>query len=559
MDWKLKQHREKQYESLKKQGIAPIFCSLISNRDLPWVKTKRDIGLLIQCPIDMLEKPSSLENMEQASSLFIEIADKDAVIFGDYDADGILSSFICEKLLLNLGANSVDVFLPSRIDDGYGLNETSVANFIKICTKQYSLVIILDCGSSSRKQIDKIKAHMPKANVVVIDHHIINESEFSSNADFVINPRTNGATPYCAAGLIYQMVRQCALSKNIQHLNYIPYAAIATIADVCPITGSNRILVKNGLDALKFCQDPGINALFEVAELDTTKCTTEDISYKIGPMINASGRIKVATKALQLLRKKNAKEVTELAKLLKTLNEERKKIQKVMAEEAIEMFEKERGERNCALLYKETWNPSIVGIVASKVAEKHNIPVICFGNQDGIIKGSARSVDNINVKEVMDRCSKIFLKYGGHEMAAGATLKPDMLNVAWNEFSLAVEDYKQDKSVGIPVTEYDYEVDADLLLRIDENFCDKLSMLEPYGPGNEMPVLRANNLYCRQVKEWKTGTGAFVQFDNTSLGCFGFGKLKEIEDKKIDILFCLSRSFIFGSKWQIKLVDYHIN
>ena len=144
-------------------------------------------------------------------------------------------------------------------------------------------------------------------------------------------------------------------------------------------------------------------------------------------------------------------------------------------------------------------------------------------------------------------------------MAAGATLKPDMLNVAWDEFNIAVEDYKQDKSVGLPVTEYDYEVDADLLLRIDENFCDKLSMLEPYGPGNEMPMLRANNLYCRQVKEWKTGTGAFIQFDNTSLGCFGFGKLKEIEDKKVDILFCLSRSFIFGSKWQIKLVDYHIN
>jgi len=558
MDWKLKLHKQKQYDLLKKQGIAPVFCSLVANRDLPWVKTKRDIGLLIQCPIEMMESPSSILNMEQTSSFFLNVSGKDVVIFGDYDADGILSSFICEKLLMNLGANSVDIFLPSRVDDGYGLNETSVTNFIKICTKPYSLVIILDCGSSSRKQIEKIKSHLPNSNLVVIDHHIINENEFSSNADFVINPRMNGATPYCAGGLIYQMVRQCALSKKIPHLDYMPYAAIATIADVCPITGSNRILVKNGLNALKFCQDPGINTLFDIAELDKTKCTTEDISYKIGPMINASGRIKVAAKALQLFRKKDTKEAVELAKLLKSLNEERKKIQKVIADEAIEMFEKDRNGRNCALLYKENWNPSIVGIVASKVAEKHNVPTICFGSQNGIIKGSARSVDNINIKEVMDRCSGLFIKYGGHEMAAGATLNPESLSSAWDMFNLAVEDYKKDKNVGLPVTEYDYEVDPDFLLRLDEMFCDKLAVLEPYGPGNEIPVFRANDIYCRQVKEWKTGTGAFVILDNVSLGCFGFGKLREMEDKKLDILFCLSRSFIYGTKWQMKLVDYHI-
>jgi len=559
MEWKIKPHRKEQYNILKSHGIAPIFCTLLSNRDFPWVKNKEDIGTLIESPLSLLEDPTNIAGMEQVSTYFLEIADKDVVVFGDYDVDGVLSSFMCEKLLLKLGASSVDVYLPSRTDDGYGLNEESVNNFLSICKKDYKLVVILDCGSSSKKQIEKIKKHIKNAFVVIIDHHIIDDKNFSSNADCVTNPRLNDATPYCAGGLIYQLVRQCAKSKSIDHLFYIPYAAISTIADVCPLTGSNRIIVKNGLHFLRMCHDPGIDSLFKVAEIEKNKCTSEDVSFRIGPMINASGRIKMASKAFQLFRKKNLEDAEEIAKNLHLLNEERKKIQKYIADEAIDQFETNRNGKNSALLYRDNWNPSVVGIVASKIAERYNIPVICFGKSKDQIKGSARSINGINIKEIMDDCSHLFSHYGGHEMAAGAALKPEFLDKAWDIFNESVEKYKKKNNIGEPVLKYDYEVDADLLLRIDEAFCDRLSMLEPFGHGNEIPILRANGLYCREVKEWKSGTGAFLQIDNVGLSCFGFGvNLKQIQDKKIDVLFSLSRSFIDGEKWQIRMIDYHV-
>jgi single-stranded-DNA-specific exonuclease len=230
------------------------------------------------------------------------------------------------------------------------------------------------------QMIEKIKQAMPQADIVIVDHHIINPDQFSSNANVVVNPRLNDSTPYCTGGLVYQLARQCAKTcQSVRQIRYLPYAAIATIADVCTMTGSNRIIVKNGLDALKMCEDKGISALFKVAEIDRSRCNTENISFGIGPMINASGRVRVASKAFLLLRKQDPDKAMELAKELRQFNEESKEIQKTIAEEAIAKFEKERGSRNCALLYSDQWNPGIVGIVASKIVDKHKVPTICFG------------------------------------------------------------------------------------------------------------------------------------------------------------------------------------
>ncbi len=560
MLWQKRSFNQEQYDTLRFHGVAPVFCTLLSNRQLPWVKNKSDIGLLINSPISLLEDPTAIANMEEGSKYFLDAKDKHVAIFGDYDADGIISSYMCERLLLSLNATSVDTYLPSRVDDGYGLNPQSVENFLALCKKDYRLIIVLDCGTSSKTQIEKIKNTMPKADIVILDHHIIDQENFSSNANCVINPRINDSTPYCAGGIVYQMVRQCAKTvTTINHLKYIPYAAITTISDVCDMTGSNRIIVKNGLDVLKMCQDPGITALFKVAEIDKTKCNVENISFSIGPMINASGRMKSASKAFQLLRKRDETKAMELAQELKTLNETRKKVQKEMAEEALLQFEKNRNGKNSALLFNEKWNHGIVGIVASKIVDKYHVPTLCFGLSKGEIKGSARSVSPINIKEVMDDCKHIFTKHGGHEMAAGATLNKEWLEKAWEEFNSSLEKYKKSHNVNDPVVEYDFEVDDDLMLRLDESFCDRLAMLEPYGSGNEMPVFLAKNMYCREVKMWKSGSGGFVTIDNTSLESFSFtDDLKKYQDKKIDFLFTLVRSFMYNKKWNIKLTDIKI-
>lgn len=554
MKWQKKQFNEKQFDILRKQGVAPIFCGLLSNRMFEWVKNKKDIGTLIESPLSLLEDPCSVANMDKAAEEFLSCEGKHIVVYGDYDADGILSAYLCEKLLLSLNAASVDTYLPTRIDDGYGLNKESVENFLALCKKKYYMLVALDCGTSSKLQIERIKEKLGNIKVIVIDHHIVDENNFSSNADYVVNPRLNNATQYCTGGLVYQLARQCSKTSNaINHIKYLPYAAISTITDVCTLVGSNRVIVKNGLDALKMCQDPGICSLFKVAEIDKTKCCTEDISYSIGPMINASGRIRIAAKAFQLLRKQNEKEAMDLATLLKNLNEQRKKIQKCITEEAMIMFEAQKGEKNSALLYEEKWNPGIVGIVASKITDKYKIPAICFGSSKGAIKGSARSVGRINIKEVMDMCPDLFVKYGGHEMAAGATLSPEHLHDAWEVFDRCVAEYKRKHKIGDPIVEYDFEVDQDLLLRIDDTFCDRMSMLEPYGNGNELPVFFSKGVYLREVKVWKSGSGAFVNIDNTSLQSFSFLKnIKLFEGQSVDILFSLVRSFMDISKWKSK-------
>jgi single-stranded-DNA-specific exonuclease len=557
MQWIKKPFDKEQFETLKKQGVFTAFCTLLSNRNFPWVRTKRDIGTLVESSLSLIEDSDVVANMKEGAEFLVKVKGAHAVIFGDYDADGIMSAFMCEKLLLALQATTVDTYLPTRENDGYGLNNESVENFLAICKKDYRLVVVLDCGTSSKDQIEKIKKHLPKAKIVIIDHHIVDNDKYSSNADCVVNPRLNDSTAYCAAGLVYQMARECAKYDNkINHLSYITYAAIATITDVCPLIGSNRILVKNGLNALKMCQDIGISSLFKVAEIDKTKCDVENISFGVGPMINASGRIKVAAKAFQLLRKKDEAKAIELAQELKDLNEKRKKIQKVMAEEALKQFEDNRNGRNCAVLYNENWNPSIVGIVASKVVDKYQVPTLCFGKDREKIKGSARSVHGVNVKEVMDCCKHLFLKHGGHEMAAGATLDPQQLDNAWNDFNKAVEKYRSENKIGEPVSYYDLEVDQELMMRVDENFCDRLSMLEPFGQSNEVPVFLAQKMFCREVKMWKSGAGGFVTVDNVTIQTFTFlPNMKSYENKDIDFLFSIKKSFMGKDKWNIKILD----
>lgn len=558
MNWKQKPFDDEQYSMLRHAGLVPLFCTLISNRAFSDVRTKTDVQKLVTAPFSMIESPLDIPNMDIATKIILQNGEEDAVVFGDYDVDGITSSFMCERLLKDLGARSVDVYLPSRVNDGYGLNPKSVKNFLSICQKDYALVVVLDCGSSSHDQIENIKERLPNAKIVVIDHHIISEDSISSNADVIVNWRLGDCTPYCTAGLVYQLSRLCGREKRLNDNDYLPYAAIGTIADVCEMVHSNRIIVRNGLEALSAVKDPGLLALLEISEVKIKDCNPEDISFKIGPLLNASGRIKVAKKAYRLLKSGTKEDAHKRACELKKLNEERRAIQQKIAEEAISQFEERKIPMKSALLYSEQWNPGVVGIVASKITEKYHVPTICFGMSNGAIKGSARSVQGINIKEVMDICSHIFLKYGGHEMAAGATLDPVCLETAWDTFNEAVLRYMDKNNIGEPSVYYDYEVDPDLLLKIDEVFCERLVKLEPYGSGNEMPVFRANNVFCSKVKEWRSGKGGFVNLDNTSLQAFGF--FPELQDQlencSVDILFSLVRSFLPGDKWQIKIIDF---
>jgi single-stranded-DNA-specific exonuclease len=551
MDWKIKDIDAKRRNALMNDGMLDFFATILANRN-NGVTTKKEAIAHATCREEDMEDPLLLENMAEAVNI-IKHTGGAACIFGDYDVDGVTSTFMARKMFRDLGYTEVRSFIPRREEDGYGLNDKSVRNFIKSAgDKHFDIFLVLDCGSSSRKHIDIIKERWPKCKVVVIDHHII-ENDFSSNADAVVNPRIGNSHPFCTGGLMLQLAR--LLFDREKQKGYYPYGAMATIADVCVLQGTNRTMVKIGLDEIRKTKDIGIKKLFAVANKEIEKCTSEDIGFGIAPMINAAGRMSDANIALMTLEEKDEERAEELAQELYNLNSHRKDVQNEIFDRVNEELENNPVERRSILVHGD-WNPGVVGIVAGQLAERYSCPSICFGKgKDGSIKGSARSRTGINIKEVMDSCKEMFVRYGGHEQAAGATLDEDYADEAWNIFDVAVREYMtRHKMESIPVL-YDVEISGRMLSKINDKFCERLDAFAPFGNGNERPLIRANGLKCKAIYEWGSGKGGFVKLDKVGIDAYAMVEnLKsKMEGKIVDILFTLERSFMKEGKWAMKI------
>jgi len=553
MDWIKKPHNHETMSNLTSENVSPIFAELVASRNTGIVR-KSDIPGYASADMESLEDPTMIPNIEKAVEVVTGTGTTtgSAAIFGDYDADGVVSTYMMKRLLRGAGYETVDCFIPDRISEGYGLNDISVVNFLKKFPKMYDLIVALDCGSSSRSQIELIKKAQPGAKVIVLDHHIVSESEFSENADVVLNPRLGCATVFCTGGVVYQFGRVLGEKLGISPAALLPYAAITTIADVCELVRGNRVIVKNGLEAIAECRDPGLLMIMEKASINPAECTVRDVGFGIGPMINAAGRLKSAEAALCALESSNLDEGKQMAAMLAQINEDRKVLQNHTFDEALDKM-KGCTDRSSALVYDKSWHTGVVGIVASKICEKFGVPTICFGSANGKIKGSARSIQGVHVKEIMDRCSHLFSRHGGHEMAAGATMKDEVLEEAWDVFDATTAEYLKENGVTLGhKIFYDVELDESKTRRIDGLFCDMVESIGPFGNGNERPVFRANNLKCTRVHPWKSGTGAFFNFELLSLDCYGrTGDTdpKVMQNRHLDILFELERSFTDKSKW----------
>ncbi len=550
--WKIKNIDQARKESLENDGMMDFFATILANRN-NGVKNKKDAVAHAMCKESDMEDPLLLTNMAEAAKIIKETGGK-ACIFGDYDVDGITSTFMGRKMFRDLGYNEVKSFIPRREEDGYGLNDKSIKNFIQSAReKHFDIFLILDCGSSSKEHIDILQKQWPNCKVVVIDHHLIEDDTFSSNADAVVNPRIGNSHPFCTGGLMLQLAR--LLFGKEKQKEYYPYGAMATIADVCILQGTNRTMVKIGLEEIRKTKDMGIRKLFQVVNKDITKCSAEDIGFNIAPMINAAGRISDANIALMALEEVNELRAAELAEELLQLNTHRKDIQSQIFEKVNEELANKSSNRKSILIYGD-WNPGVVGIVAGQLAEKYSCPTICFGKgKDGSIKGSARSRDGINIKDVMDSCSEIFLRYGGHEQAAGATLNGDFAEQAWDMFDAAVKNYMMKKKMDFIPVPYDVEINGRMLSKIDDHFCERLDAFAPFGNGNSRPIIRANGLNCKSIREWNSGKGGFVNIEKVKLKAYAMVEnLKDkMQGKIVDILFTLERSFMDEGGWAMRI------
>ena len=464
--WLPKPYNKNKEKILTKQGKSRLLARLFSQREID-PKTVDDF---ISSEYKGLSHPHALNDVEKGAKLFCKVAKAkgNVAVIGDYDADGVISSVMIKELCNSFGLEC-SVFLPSRLEHGYGLNDKTIEGFMfknKMLKKTtIDLLFVLDCGTNSRDEIQLLMDNGVK-EVIVIDHHLPGETVAYNASALVSWHLSKDHKEMCACGEVFQFIRGVRwLTKKVNPTEFLTYAAIGTIADVSPIVGNNRIIVKNGLTeyAINHVVASGIKALMRQSKIYSKSITQHDVSFKIAPKINAVGRIFNPDIVYGLLIERDPDIAKNTAEYVVGYNDERKKIQKKIEEEALGMARKQNN-KDGILVIGEDWHIGVVGIVASKLVETFNKPAIVVGKLKDRWKGSGRSVKGLNIKEILDVCPELFEVYGGHSGAVGVTLKPEMVDKANKIFDKACSKYYLKHSIeGQDVNHYDAMIDVPLI------------------------------------------------------------------------------------------------
>lgn len=470
--------------------ISPVLARIIINRDIK----EEDFSLYLKSDLSLMHDAGSLYGVEDAyNEIMSEIKKGNKIrVVGDYDIDGVCSSYILVKSLRRFGANA-DVRIPDRIKDGYGINDNIIN---EAANDKISMIITCDNGIAAHSQMELAKKLGIK--VIITDHHEVYQEEgkdYLPVADVVINPkRSECKYPFksiCGALVAYKLMEYMferlygkKMYEDGELSDLLEVAAIATIGDVMPLVDENRVLVKHGLKSLMNTKNLGLRALIKATGMEGKKISAYSIGFVIGPCLNAGGRLENALVALNMFMSESSDEANEYAMHLKELNDERKDLTAMNVKVAVELAEREYSYDDILVIYLENCHESIAGIIAGRVREALGKPTIiltdAFG-EDGMIKGSGRSIESYNMFEALYEVKDIFEKFGGHHMAAGMSLKKDRLDEfrkRLNENSkLTKEDFIQKIWIDVPLP-FSY---------ISHDFVRELEKLEPYGNKNEKP------------------------------------------------------------------------
>jgi single-stranded-DNA-specific exonuclease len=389
-------------------------------------------GYLAPALRDLLPDPRSLKDMERAATRFLRAVDRQEriAIFADYDVDGGSSAALLLIWLRDMGRQAT-LYVPDRIDEGYGPNEEAMAAL----ARDHDLIVCVDCGTLSHDPIAAAKG----ADVIVLDHHLAGET--LPNALAVVNPNRQdedgSAAHLCAAAVVFLMLVECgrqlreAQRRGPDLMNLLDLVALATVADVAPLIGVNRAFVRQGLRVMARRERPGLTALADVARMETAP-TAYHLGFLLGPRINAGGRIGQADLGARLLASADPHETAALAERLDALNTERRDVENAVRAGALEQAETRGFDAPLVWAAGAGWHPGVVGIVASRLKEQSNRPAIVIGIENGIGKGSGRSVSGIDLGAPIQRlvAEGLLLKGGGHKMAAGLTVAEEMIEPA---------------------------------------------------------------------------------------------------------------------------------
>ncbi|HEY5648664.1 MAG TPA: single-stranded-DNA-specific exonuclease RecJ [Nitrospiria bacterium] len=459
--------------------IHPVILSVLKSRGL---HTSSEIGAFLKPSETDLLDPFLLRDMDRAVDR-IEKAIRNSepvVVFGDYDVDGVTSTALLLEYLGDRGLEA-SFYIPDRMKEGYGLNEDAIREFHG---RGIRLIITADCGTTSVDEIGL--ARDLGMDVIVVDHHEVPDPMPHANA--FLNPKRPDSkypeTVLCTAGLAFKMIQ--ALSGEIPE-KYLDLVALGTIADVAPLNGENRFLVKAGLQVLSEGKRPGVAALKDVAELREKEVRTGTVGFRIAPRINAGGRLGMASPGVRLLRTDSDLEARTIAGELNRQNQKRQEVEAGILNQAVKMVEESSkgGIPDAIVLASEGWHLGVIGIVAARLAERFHRPAILLAiGSDGVARGSARSIPGFHLYEAVSRCRDVLLRFGGHRAAAGLALRSDRLTEFREKFTQAVSEVIEPDGF-IPRQRIDAEVVWNDLSR---GLVSGLEDLQPFGMGNPEPA-----------------------------------------------------------------------
>lgn len=491
--------------------FSKIVKSVLQNRGFTNIK---QINKFLNA--DVCVDPFELKDMDKAVDRIKMAIDNEEkiVIYGDYDVDGITSTVVLFSYLSSIGAN-VDFYIPLRDSEGYGLNVKSINQLSEDC----QLIITVDNGITAIDEIDY--ANNLGLDVVVTDHHT--PLETLPNAIAVVDPHRKDCNSGCenlaGVGVVYKLVS--ALSGSEQEIlnKYADIIGLGTIADVVPLQGENRFIVKKGMQKLQTNPNKCIKKLMQASNLNSSTISAIDISYKMAPKLNSASRLGKVMLTVEALLSNDDEKIDAIVTELENINVERKKIEEGIMKDINQMIEDDPSilKEDIIILAKEGWNHSVSGINASKIVEKFNKPCIIITIEGDVCKASGRGVEGLSLINAIDYCKDDLLKYGGHTIAVGFTIKTENIQ----KFSKHIREYI--KGFGKLLNIKQYHIDCEI------NTCDitlsnvkDLELLEPYGFGNTSPLILVKDLFIKNIMSLSEGKYVKLIVEDSQKRCFTF-------------------------------------
>ena len=535
---------------------SKILTRLLLNKNLV---EKKDVERFINPCLEQLRNPFDFERMEEAVEKIIKLREKKQriYIYGDYDVDGITAASFLVLVMREIGIDT-RYYIPSRMEENYGLDKKTI-DFIN--ERDGKMVITVDTGANSIEDIRY--AQDLGIEVIVTDHHKSTKEKFDEEY-ILINPKLSENYKFkylSGAGVALKLAqgiyRKLKISEEKLY-KYLDIVMIGTVADVVPMIDENRVIISKGLQVLKETKVKGLVYLIRYLKFQNKNINTTDVSYFISPLINSLGRIGISKIGADFFIEEDDFKIYNIIEEMKKTNKIRRKLEKKIYDEAIEILEKEENAKDMPYIFltSKNWHPGVIGVVSSRLSIKFGVPVILVAIKNGVGKASCRSNNGVNIFNIFKKMEGKLVRFGGHDLAAGFIAETGMLKEIEKEFAKEIEELKTTREEKI--LEVDLELSID---EINEEILEDIKLLSPYGLENQQPLFMDRGVYIKNIEKFGVEDRHFngiIEKNKKEYPFIAFNLSNEIEHKnikeKFDIVYYPEKVNIKGKdRYSIKI------